>query len=250
VALQEARMPTPTNQIGDPGLSQRAQAPTFVDRAEPRYFESELRMMPGLTIPIRSLLVEANGDRVLISPVGTGEEHAAIGDQLTTLVAPTLLHHKFLGTAIHRYQPTALWAPPGFTEKHPDYAPVRVFGADPWPYTGVLDYALLEGSPRTNDVLFFHRPSRTLYSADLFFNIREPQGVLAPVLLRLQGVYKRFAVIRARKQWATDRDAFRRSLDRVFAWDFDRLVLGHGDVIDRDARAVALRALHDVGLYG
>lgn len=241
---------TPAGRVGDPGLSMRAQAPTAGDRDQPRAFESRFHMMPGMNVPIRSLLVDAAGDRILISPVGTSEERAGVDNRLTALVAPSLLHHKFLADAIHRYQPNTLWAPPGFSDKHPDFAPVHVFGTEPWPYAGVLDYVYLDGSPRTNEVVFFHRATRTLYTADLFFNIQRPEGFLTPVMFRLQGIYKRFAVIRARKHWVTDMAAFRRSLDQMFEWDFDRIVMSHGDVVDRDARAIALRALHEVGLYG
>src|SRR5262245_30005472 len=105
--------------VGDPGLSLRAQAHTATERAEPRCFDAELRLLPGVTIPLRSMLVELPNsrvldpshlpDRVLISPVATGEEHAAVGDDLTTLVAPSLLHHRHLDAAIRRYQPGALW---------------------------------------------------------------------------------------------------------------------------------------------
>jgi hypothetical protein len=39
----------------------------------------------------------------------------------------------------------------------------------------------------------------------------------------------------------TDRASFRRSLDHVLGWSFERIVPGHGDVIERGGPA-ALRA--------
>ena len=38
-----------------------------------------------------------------------------------------------------------------------------------------------------------------------------------------------------------DRSAARQSLERILAWDFDRVVVAHGDVLERGGRE-ALRA--------
>lgn len=252
LVAQEACMTTPTKDgmsVGDPGLSLRAHAPTTSARSTARYFDSELAMLPGVKVPLRSMLVNDGSEKILISPVATSEEHAAIGEDLTTLVVPDLLHHKYLADAIHRYQPATLWAPPGFTDKVPDFAPVRVFGMDTWPHYNALDYVLLEGAPRKNEVVFFHRTSRTLYAADLFFNIREPKGWLTPVTFRMMGVYKRFAVAKIMKRWIKDPAAFRRSIAKMLEWDFERIVVAHGEPVDRDARELAVRALREGGMY-
>jgi hypothetical protein len=41
-----------------------------------------------------------------------------------------------------------------------------------------------------------------------------------------------------RMGWS-DRTAAANSLRRILAWDFQRIVLSHGDLIDHDAHAVA-----------
>jgi glyoxylase-like metal-dependent hydrolase (beta-lactamase superfamily II) len=43
------------------------------------------------------------------------------------------------------------------------------------------------------------------------------------------------------RQLVSDRSAFRDSIERVLAWDFERIVPGHGDVLERGGPA-ALRA--------
>ena len=40
------------------------------------------------------------------------------------------------------------------------------------------------------------------------------------------------------KAMIKDRPAFAASLDRVLAWDFDRIVVAHGDVLDLGGRQV------------
>jgi hypothetical protein len=39
-----------------------------------------------------------------------------------------------------------------------------------------------------------------------------------------------------------DRAAAAKSLRRILAWDFERIIVSHGDLIDRDAHAVAAEA--------
>ncbi len=40
----------------------------------------------------------------------------------------------------------------------------------------------------------------------------------------------------------SDRQAAAKSLRLILAWDFDRIVLSHGDLIERSAREVAIKA--------
>jgi hypothetical protein len=215
-----------------------------------RFFDGELHLMPGVTIPVRSMLVEAGSQKVLISPIGSEEESRAIGRGLTSVCAPSLLHHKFVQPVLERLQPRDLWGPPGYGEKLPEFEQAKLFGRDEWPYHDVLDFAVVYGAPKRNEVVFFHKPSRTLYTADLVFNIEEPRGLLSPLAFRAMGIYKRFAVARMWKHWLEDEAAFRASIDRIFAWDFDRIVMAHGAIVPTGGRALLEAALRERDLIG
>jgi glyoxylase-like metal-dependent hydrolase (beta-lactamase superfamily II) len=54
------------------------------------------------------------------------------------------------------------------------------------------------------------------------------------------GSYRRFGPSRFDPLLIRDRAAARLSLERILAWDFDRVILAHGDVVERGGRA-ALR---------
>lgn len=209
-----------------------------------QFFEGNLKMLPGVHVPLRSMLVTTGTDRILISPVGTDEEaRAAIG--VTTLVSPSLLHHIHLQAAIERMRPLAVWGPPGLAEKLPQFAQAKVFGTHVWPHSEVLEPLVIQGLPKVNLVAFLYRPSRTLYLADMVFNIQRPEGALTPITYRLMGIHKRFAVPRIVRKWVKDRKAFDRSIERLLAWDFDRIVMAHGDVVDTGGKAMLVNALRD-----
>jgi hypothetical protein len=210
------------------------------------YFDAKLRLLPGVTIPLRSMLVETGKQQILISPVDTPEEASQV-DAPLVVVAPSLWHPRRLATVVEHYRPMELWGPPGLAEDSPELGPVHVLGIDAWPYGDQLEIVVVVGGPKCNEVVLFHRASRTIYTANLFCNITEPEGFLAPLVLRVMGIYRRFAMAKMWRRWITDRAAFARSIDEILRWDFDRIVVAHGDVVDQDARVqfeTALRELH------
>lgn len=212
------------------------------------YFESTLSVLPGLNLPLRSMLVGGEGRQFLISPVGTADEARQVTSEPLLVLAPSLLHHVHVQQAIERYRPVALWGPPGFAEKKPELGPVHTFGVDPWPHGEQLAFTVVEGAPRRNEVVFFHPASRTIYTADLVFNIHHADGWLSALALRMMGIYRRFASARMWKHWVTDRAAFSRSIDQILSWDFDRIVMSHGTPIEGAARERLEIALRELGL--
>jgi hypothetical protein len=229
-------MPTPELRRGATGR------PTNIGPSIPAYFDADLHLMPGVHIPLRSMFVPLRG--VLISPVGSDAERAVM-PQVEAIVEPSLLHHKCLASARKLAPQAEVWGPPGFGEKIHDVANVRVLGRDAWPYDGEIAFAMIEGAPKRNEMVFLHRPTRTLYTADLVFNIQQPAGLLSPLTFRAMGIYRRFAVARMWKHWIEDRPAFDRSIAKVLAWDFQKIVMAHGDVVDTDAKPRFCEALRE-----
>jgi hypothetical protein len=114
---------------------------------------------------------------------------------------------------------------------------------DPPPaaWSGQVECHLVRGF-RLDEVALFHRPSRTLVITDLCFNIQRSSSRAARAFFRANGMWRRFGPSRLIRLLAvSDRAALRRSLERVLEWDFERIVPGHGDVIEQGGPA-ALRA--------
>jgi hypothetical protein len=211
-----------------------------VASGQPQTFDGQLQLLPGVHIPLRSFYVASR--RVLISPVGIDAERAVL-PTVEALVAPSLLHHKHLEQARRLAPYAALWAPPGFAEKLPELGEVNVLGRDPWPFGDELDFELIEGAPKRNEVAFFHRASATLYTADLVFNMHGDAGWLSKLTFRAMGIYQRFAMAKPWKHWVKNRGAFLESIERVLAWPFDRIVMAHGDVVETGGKEMLRRAL-------
>jgi hypothetical protein len=59
--------------------------------------------------------------------------------------------------------------------------------------------------------------------------------------MRVNGAYGRFGPTRLLRTLVRDRPALRASVEKILAWDFERVVVTHGEVLERGGRD-ALRA--------
>jgi hypothetical protein len=119
----------------------------------------------------------------------------------------------------------------------------------PIEWSGELHVFAVAGVPRLNEHLFLHIPSRTLIVADLLFNFATDEKGWDHFFHRYLAGIKRYpGLSRLFRLCIRDRSAFRTSMTALLSLDFDRIIVGHGRVIERDGKALLRRALEDVGL--
>lgn len=182
--------------------------------------------------PCRSTLVDTGDGLLLVSPGPVSdelaEEIAGVGE-VRGILAPCLFHHIYAAAAASRFTEAKLWAAPGFAEHVEDSTFSTVptagtFGSD-------IEVLALEGAPRSNEVVLLHRPSRSLITTDLVMNMSE--GALqVRILLTLFRAWGRPRTSQLWRFLTKDRAAIGRGLETILSWDFDRLVVNHGAVIE------------------
>jgi len=149
------------------------------------------------------------------------------------LVDATLFHDTCARTGRAMFPAVTYLAPEGFPVAcEPLSAP------PPQAWAGELDVLELKGMPSVREHVFFHRPSRTLIVADLLFNFGPNASAWTRFVFRWGAGIRRFPGIgRLFRLSIRDRDAFNDSVSKMMQWDFDHLVVGHGDIIETGARA-------------
>lgn len=178
----------------------------------------------------------ASGDLMLHSPVELDDPTKKAVTELGTvrwLVGPCLVHHFYLPQWQAAFPEAALCGAPGLAEKRKDLPfSVRLPEEAPGSWDDVLRLELIGGAPFMNEVVFLHAPSRTLILTDLAFNrpAGTPDG--AALFHRLVGARNHFGPHRIIRFGMRDRAAGRRSIDRILEWDFDRIVVSHGAVLE------------------
>jgi hypothetical protein len=182
-----------------------------------------------------------DGSLFLHSPVRLDREIRAALDGLGPVrhvVAPNRAHHLFASDYLAGYPHASLYAAPGLPQKRRDLTFAAELGdAAPARWSADLEQHVFAGVPLLNEVVFFHRASRTLLLTDLAFNI--PAGGLPGARLFgwISGAEGRFGPHRLlRRFMVRDRAAARASLARVLDWDFDRVTVTHGDVLESAGR--------------
>lgn len=182
---------------------------------------------------------------LLFSPVEMTPARREAVEALGTVVhlyAPNTYHHLWIDAWARTYPHAVVHAPRALRAKRPALRIDREHDIEPPPeeLAGVCDEVHVEGFLLEETVLV-HRPSGTLLVADLVHNIGRPPGLWEATYSRAMGFYDRVAVSRAIRWMAfNDRASARRSIDRIAAYSFDRIVVGHGIPIHTGARA-ALR---------
>ena len=196
---------------------------------------SEIRL-PGFWLPLRMTVVALEGGLWVHSPIAfdpaLADGVAALGP-VRWLVGPNLLHHRSLGAWAAHFGDAELWGAAGLAAKRPElpFTGTLGTGAQSWPHA--LESIAIEGSPKIGETVFLHRPSATLIVTDLLFNVLVMRGLATPWVLRLMGTHRRLAQSRAWRFGITDRVAFARSGQRLLDLAPERLIVAHGEVIER-----------------
>jgi hypothetical protein len=154
------------------------------------------------------------------------------------IVAPNKFHHFWVGRWKSDYPEATVYAARGLAKKKPDLPLDHTLGeAPPESWGGELDMLQTEGHPALNEVVFYHRPSRTLILTDWVFNVGSHEPLLTRWLFRLNGCYCRLRPSRLFRSLAKDREAIRRTTEAICdRWDFGRVVMAHGMVTDAGPR--------------
>ena len=180
----------------------------------------------------------ADGGLLLHSPVPLDDATRAALDRLGPvrwIVGPSKVHHFYLGDYARAYPAAELCGAPGLPEKRTDLRFHRVLDDAESPWGTEVRTRLFRGAPLMNEVVLLHAASRTLVLTDLAFHVGRDGG-RARFFHRLVGATGRFGPHRIIRLGVRDRAAARASLDAILAWDFDRVVVSHGDVLETGGR--------------
>jgi len=160
------------------------------------------------------------------------------------LVAPNKLHYFFVAENLAAFPDAELYLAPGLQQKRAELPAGHELGDEPAAlWEADLAQVRTRGSTFMEEVVFFHAASRTLLLTDLAFNFGRPKGLATRIVLGMTGAIEHFGPSRLARLTMRDRKAMRASIDRILEWDFDRVSLTHGDVLESGGRE-ALRGAY------
>jgi hypothetical protein len=195
-----------------------------------------MSMPGGVKIPLASTVIRTSAGVIVYSPGRFDDTQLgaieALGE-ITHIIAPNLSHHLFAGKAHERWPKAKLYGAPGLSAKRKDLTFTGELATGP--LVDGIEVVVIDGVPRMNEAVLFHRPTGTLVCADWLFNITKPANALTRFALSLTGVNGK--TLKQSRVWGwtvKDKAAAAASRDLIFEWPIQHVAPVHGEPVDVD----------------
>jgi hypothetical protein len=203
----------------------------------------------GVPIGTRMTVIRLNSDSLFVhSPVRLDDLTRAELDKLGRVdfvVSPNNMHHFFIGDYFDAYPGAKIFASPGLTVKRKDLKFKYFLGPAPEPeWAEHIDQIMFLGHPLLQEIVFFHKRSRTLIVADLIVNFQEDSHPITKLVTRLGGIYQRPTTPIDFRLSIEETGLARASIERILEWDFDAIILAHGQIIKSGGKQILKNAFH------
>lgn len=196
----------------------------------------------------------SHGDLMVHSPCKIDDVTKDAIEQLGNvkfIVAPGYYHYFFIASAQSAFPDAETFICPGIERKKPSIQFDWFLGNRPderW--KNDFDQVLIRGNNLIWEVAFFHKPTRTLLLVDLIENFTDQtKNVSLTLKLWWKLVFRMWDRPRPAPEYQLgwrDKQAASRSLKQILNWDFERIILAHGVLIEKDAKLVVRQAWQDL----
>ncbi len=204
--------------------------------------------LAGMHLLTRMTVLRMADGMFLHSPVEIDDETRAAIEALgpvRAIIAPSTVHHLFVASAQAAFPDAATYGIEGLEEKRDDLHFDGLIADDPPPlWAGQLDQIVI-GNRVMREVDFLHRTTRTLIATDLVENFQdETPGTNAFMrgFMELVGMWGHPRPAPELRLLTLHQQAARDQLEKILAWDFDRAIISHGELLDQDPKSAIREA--------
>ena len=203
----------------------------------------------GFLYPTRMAVARLSGGGVWVwAPGALRDELAdsveAIGP-VRHIVSPNKIHHLFLNEWHERWPDARMYAPPGLARRKPEIHFDADLLDDPDPaWAEDIDQVIFRGSLALEEVVFFHRASRTAIICDLIQRFPDNIKGWKGMLMRADGLVGEHGS--TPREWRASflhRGPARAARQKVLDWNPERLLIAHGACAQTGAADIVRQAL-------
>ncbi len=192
----------------------------------------------------------SNGNLFIHSPCNIDEPTkiaiAKLG-KVEFIVAPGLYHYLYVESAQRAFPNAETFICPGIEIKNPELEFDWLLGNRPderW--ENDFEQVLVRGNKYIWEVAFYHKITKTLILVDLIENFTdETEDVNWILQFWFKVVFRMWNNPKPAPEYQLgwqDKNAASKTLKKILSWDFERIVISHGDLIEKNAKEVAIRA--------
>jgi len=210
----------------------------------------------GMDIYGRMTLIRLNsGDLWLHDPCQIDAKLKGEIDQLghvSFIIAPGNYHHLFVSDFQQHFPDAETFLCPGLEQKRPNLKFDWILGnRSDLRWQAEIDQILIQGTKYISEVVFLHKESNTLILVDLLENIGDDYPHDTNLWLKFwwKAVFKMWNNPKAAPEYQMgwgDKKIVKEGLEKILSWDFERIILAHGNLIESNAKAVLKKAWKNV----
>ena len=202
----------------------------------------------GLEVGTRmTVILQADRSLLIISPIKIDLTLKQQLDNLGTvkyIIAPNLFHHLYLESCQQLYPKAKIIAPIGIENKQPNLNIAFTFGQDSVDFNGELKYIPFRGFQafvppkivQLNEIVFFHPNSKSLIITDSAFNFDRNFPLVTQLASRIIGGDRSLQSSWLEKIAIRDKKTVSKVIDKILAWDFQRVIMAHGNIVEENAK--------------
>jgi len=168
------------------------------------------------------------------------------------IIAPGTFHHLYVSDFQSNYSEAETFLCPGLEKKRPGLRFDWILGNRPDPrWNSEFDQVAIQGTHIISEVVFVHQSSGTLILVDLLENIGDYYTHEAGLLLKFwwKAVFHMWNNPKAAPEYQIgwgNKKIVRKCLEKILSWDFDRIILAHGNLVESNAKVVLTKAWENV----
>jgi len=172
--------------------------------------------------------------------------------EVAYIIAPGTYHHLHVLAFQSHYPNAETFICPGLEKKRDDLHFDWILGNQPdHRWQTELDQHFVQGTIFMAEVVFLHKTSKTLILVDLLENIGDDYTHDASMLLKFwwKNVFHMWNNPKAAPEYQLgwgNKKRVKEGLKTILSWDFDRIIIAHGNLIETDAKSILTKAWKNV----
>lgn len=195
----------------------------------------------GLELGVRMTVIKnEEGELLIHSPIHLeAEEHSVLSDlgKVKAIVAPNHLHHLFIQDFLVCHPQLELYLAKGLKKKRPDLE----FGKDLYELSSIPSFPqitclTLSAHRFLQETILFDNDTKTLILTDVIQYHQGEGRFYAGIAAQCLGVYHQHAVPLDYRLMIKDKKLYQAHIQEILTWDFERVILSHGPIMEKDAK--------------
>lgn len=200
-------------------------------------YHQELVLM-GIPVGTRMSLIEINeGELLAISPIKFTDSvlrQVQEAGHIKWIIAPNPYHHLYVMSCKRAFPEALVYAPRPLIAKRPDInfeGTIESGGSFPWDES--IETYVFEPHNKYSEVILFHKKTRSLIVTDFIFNLKPPTNPLLGFVTKSMKIAGPPQISRFMRFLSRNPSAIQATLEKIRAWQPQRLIMAHGDIIEK-----------------